>query len=307
MDATYHEGERAVQRRAGDTARADLATGMIKREIPDVAKEFLAAQRLLVVASTDPGGLTWASLLTGPPGFARALDARTVVVDRLPPPGDPLAAALEAPAAPLGLLALEPQTRRRMRLNGSGTVREGSLLLRTEQVYSNCRKYIRERAPLDDAAQPAAAGASVEQDVRLSEGDRSLIGAADTFFVASSHPGGATDASHRGGEAGFVQVIDDRRLAWPDYEGNAMYMTLGNIELNPRAGLLFVDWEGGRTLQLAGVAAVDWAPARTAAVPGAKRIVDFAVERVVRMEGARLLRWKAGRGSRFNPALGLQA
>lgn len=128
-----------------------------------------------------------------------------------------------------------------------------------------------------------------------------MIAKADTFFVASAHAGGSLDVSHRGGNPGFVHVLDDQRLAWPDYVGNSFYMTLGNLALNPHAGLLILDWESGDTLQLSGTAAVDWSPERAAAIPGARRVVDFAVERVVEIAGAHSLRWKLEALSRFNP------
>jgi hypothetical protein len=81
-----------------------------------------------------------------------------------------------------------------------------------------------------------------------------------------------------------------------------MYMTLGNLELDPRAGLLFLDWEQGRSLQVTGRASVDWAPERAARAPGAQRIVDFEVERVVQIDGAVPLRWTPPQYSEFNPA-----
>jgi hypothetical protein len=81
-----------------------------------------------------------------------------------------------------------------------------------------------------------------------------------------------------------------------------MYMTLGNLELDPRCGLLFLDWERGRTLHLTGTARVDWDLARAAGVPGAQRLVEFTLDRAVQMEGALPLRWTFGGYSKFNPA-----
>lgn len=91
-----------------------------------------------------------------------------------------------------------------------------------------------------------------------------------------------TDASHWGGNPGFVQVSGDR-LRWPDYRGNAMFNTLGNLESYPRAGLLFPDFETGATLQLTGRASIDWDSAHAAASPGAERIVEFIIDEVVEL------------------------
>jgi uncharacterized protein len=78
-------------------------------------------------------------------------------------------------------------------------------------------------------------------------------------------------------------------------------MTLGNVAANPRAGLLFLDWERGDALQLSGNATIDWSPERAAAFPGAERVVDFTVERVIATAGAVPYRWALDERSRFNP------
>jgi hypothetical protein len=106
-----------------------------------------------------------------------------------------------------------------------------------------------------------------------------------------------SDVSHRGGNPGFVEVLDDR-LVWPDYAGNLMYMTLGNLELNQAAGLLFLDWATGDALHLTGRARIDWNPRD---VPGAERLVSFEVERVLHVTGTGAPRWTLTGYSRFNP------
>lgn len=92
----------------------------------------------------------------------------------------------------------------------------------------------------------------------LTERQQDWITAADTFFIGSAHVQAGTDASHRGGNPGFVQVHDSRTLRWPDYAGNNLFNTLGNLNVEARAGLLFLDFEHGHTLQLTGSATVSW-------------------------------------------------
>jgi len=298
----YHAGERAVQARAGETAMADRVARGIGDAVPAVAAAFLQAQPFVVVAATAPDGHVWASLLAGPAGFASVPDERTVVLDALPRPGDPLAPALAAGApAAVGLLAIEPASRRRMRVNGTARVRDGRLVVETDEVFANCPKYIQRRVPLDDGgAPPVGAGAPREGD-HLDAAQRAEVAAADTFFVATAVPGRA-DASHRGGSPGFVRVAGDgRSLSWPDYTGNGMFMTLGNLAVAPAAGLLFADFETGDVLQVSGTAAVDWSPERAAAFPGAHRVIDLAVERVVARPGASPVRLAFVEPSRFNP------
>jgi predicted pyridoxine 5'-phosphate oxidase superfamily flavin-nucleotide-binding protein len=299
-----HRGERAVQRRAGFPDRP-WGSARVGAAVPDVAAEFLRRQRLVVIGAAAPDGSVWAAPLTGDPGFVTASDDRTVVARRTPVPGDPLASVFDAELPDtghdVGMLAIEPASRRRMRINGRARQVGDLLVVRTEQVYANCPKYIQAR---DVATVTPAAPGAVARSERLSPGQRAWITAADTFFMATHAPGLGADASHRGGSPGFVTVTGDRRLTWPDYLGNSMYMTLGNLELDPRAGLLFLDWESGRSLMVTGRASVDWDPERAERVPGAQRLVDFTVDRVVQLDGAVPLRWTAPEYSKFNPGTG---
>lgn len=86
-----------------------------------------------------------------------------------------------------------------------------------------------------------------------------VVARADTLVLGTTREGYGTSASHRGGRAGFVRVLDERTLAWPDYEGNAMFLSLGNLLRDPRAGVTFVDFERRALLQLTGTAEILWA------------------------------------------------
>lgn len=295
-----HAGERAVQQRAGQADMAARVARGITREIPPPAAAFLAERPMLVVAAREDDGAVWCSLLTGAPGFARATDERTVAIAARPPAGDPLAVALGRAGTPVGLLAIEPETRRRMRVNGQARPDGDGLVVDTDEVYANCPKYISRRAVVGFDGGPAADGGAVEGGA-LTDADRALIGSADAFFVASAHAQAGADASHRGGRPGFVSVHDDRSLSFPDYTGNALFMTLGNIASDPHVGLLFPDWDAGDLLLLTGAAEIDWSPERAAAHPGAHRMVDVRIDRTVRLPGASPLRWGPPELSRFDP------
>lgn len=293
-----HDGERAVQRRAGLTVDGWGSAG-VSGAIPPVAAEFLGQQRMMVIGAADDTGAVWAGALTGRTGFTTAVGDHTIVAQALPAAGDPLAGRFDTERG-IGMLAIEPASRRRMRVNGRARRDGDRLVVHTEQVYANCPKYIQTRAVGDDDVAPVARAATVSGE--LSGGQQRWIAAADTFFIATHATGLGSDTSHRGGNPGFVTVTGSRRLTWPDYVGNSMYMTLGNLELDPRCGLLFLDWERGHTLQLTGRARVDWDPDRAEAVPGAQRLVDFDIERVVQIAGGSPQRWSFGKYSRFNPA-----
>ncbi|MEV0358186.1 pyridoxamine 5'-phosphate oxidase family protein [Nocardia sp. NPDC050697] len=290
----FHPGELAVQRAMGQAEIAEHVGRSIRPDIPAVAADFLAAQRFLVLAATAPDGAVWASMLTGPPGFAHTADEHTVLIDTRPDPADPIAAALTT-AAPIGLIALQPQRRRRMRINGTAEPHGAGLRITTEQVYSNCPKYIARRDPASYHPTPAR---PPHRRPDLDPAMRAAVAAADTFFIASTDPAGRADASHRGGDPGFLQVLSPTLLRWPDYRGNSLFMTLGNVVTQPRCGLLVPDWTTGGTLQLTGTARVNPDPATFA--PGAQSALDFTVTGVVaRPEGP--LRWGPPDPSPANP------
>jgi predicted pyridoxine 5'-phosphate oxidase superfamily flavin-nucleotide-binding protein len=298
MESVFHPGELSVQQRAGvrDQARK-IGTG-IHATISAAAAEFLLAQRFAVLAAVDSPGRMWASPVTGPRGFLEPIDERWLRVHAHPIAGDPLAEALSDGAA-VGLLVIDFASHRRLRLNGSALARADGFEVMTREVFGNCQKYIQARIP--EAGGHAPEARSVERGARLDEGRRQWIRLADTFFVASLHPAAGADVSHRGGNPGFVHVVDDRHLAWPDYSGNRMFQTLGNLAGEPRSGLLFVDFERGRALQLTGVGTVDWDPARAKRFPGAERVVDYAIEEVVETRGRSELRFRFLERSPFNP------
>jgi len=281
-----HDGELAVQRRTG--ILKPIGSARIGATIPRGFDDFLSDQPFVILGAGTEA--VWATVLTGDPGFARIVDERTVVIDAVPGPEDPLFGHLNAEQE-VGLLAIEPETRRRIRLNGKARSTGDGLVLRTDQAYGNCPKYIQQRV-ITASHDASGAGRRTYDGTALTTTQRDRIAGADTFFIASAAAGLGVDASHRGGPPGFVRVLDERRLAWPDYVGNSMFMTLGNLELNPAAGLLFVDWDRGDTLHLTGRATVDWDPARAATMPGAQRVVDFEVDRVVQLDGASPLRWR---------------
>ncbi len=296
--SVYHAGELEVQRRLGQSDIAARLSRMVRSEIPDAAAAFLAEQPMIVLAAADDTGRMWAGLLTGPPGFVHIVDGpddgEQIAVQALPVTGDPLREVLTGAPRRVGMLAIEPRTRRRMRVNGVATPTGSGLLIRPDQVYSNCPKYISRRhvegstAPTGDPKARHAAS--------LDDRTQQIAAAADTFFVGSADADGNADASHRGGNPGFLQVLSPTRLRWPDYRGNSMFMTLGNIAANPRAGLLIPDWHTGGTLQLTGTAEIDWETG-----PNAQCWVEFTIAETVEVAGVSPLRWSAGELSPANP------
>ncbi|MFJ9374021.1 pyridoxamine 5'-phosphate oxidase family protein [Streptomyces sp. NPDC101455] len=293
---TYHAGSRTVQDRAGVRELADHVGQIIGQGIKPVAAAFLELQPLLILGAADPAtGKVWASPLTGTPGFVRATGPHQISITGGPRTADPLTPALaEARDLPVGTIALDPRTRRRMRVDGQLRRTERGLVLEAERVFANCPKYIQRRESYETVADREPA--QPRRNTELTPTQAEFIAAADTFFLATVHEHGA-DASHRGGNPGFVQPTSPHELTWPDYTGNAMFLSLGNLLADPRAGLLFLDWTTGTALQLTG-------EARTEFGADGERRVRFTLTEVVESAAAIPLRWSAPEYSPANPDLG---
>lgn len=298
MHYKFHPGELEVQGRAGVRESAERLSGSIHAVVPRSAKAFLEERRFVVLSTADTKNRPWASVLSGRAGFAHVLDERTIRIEATPAPGDPLAVNLQTSSF-VGLLAPDLSTRRRLRINGrAGTSADGAILIHVEQAYANCPKYIQRREghqPLRDAPRGAVHNSTV-----LRPHHHEWIRQADTFFLATLNPGEGADASHRGGMPGFIKSRKDE-LTWPDYAGNSMFNSLGNIARHPWAGVLVPDFDTGSTLQLTGRAAIDWNLQRGAAQPGAERLVRLTVEEVVEIEGVFPTGLQLVEYSPFNP------
>jgi len=299
MDTIYHSGERRVQKEAGAVA---AATAMERQVLPFIAHiyvNFIHSQQFVIVGSVDSRSMAWSSILFGKPGFMQVTDDTTLRIDALPHDHDPLSTTLHN-GADVGLLLLDFSTRRRLRINGRIIKREMGFMVRPRQVYANCPRYIQSRT-CESLAEAPASPRTVRETSILNEKLSKRVGLADTFFVTSYHPAGGADASHRGGFPGFVQVLDESTIVWPDYNGNGMFNTLGNIIENPSCGLLFLDFETGGTLQLSGTATIVWDKERAAFFPGAERLVEFRIKKVIETENATGLRWSLVEYALENP------
>ncbi len=253
----------------------------------------------MIAGTVDGAGQPWASVLAAPPGFMQSPDPRHLVLRARPLAADPLQENL-AEGVSIGLLGIEPHTRRRNRMNGVVLgLSETGFSVQVSQSFGNCPKYIQAREPVyvEDAPHVAA----VVRASGLDEAARRMIAQADTLFIATSYAGdvlgtghaGGVDVSHRGGKPGFVRVDADGTLTMPDFFGNFFFNTLGNIAVHPRAGLLFIDFESGDLLYLAVTAEIVWDGADLASFQGAHRLLRMKVLALRRAPAALPLRWGA--------------
>ena len=276
--AGFHEGELAVQRHAGVAAQAARLAGMLApSELRGGFARFLSDRTFAALTAHDADGRLWISPLAGPRGFLDATGPTTLTVHTGPAAGDPLH---DLPTGqPVGMVVVDFATRRRVRVNGRLTAAAThSLSIEVEQAYGNCPQYIQQRVlhPTQNTGTGPA-----RRSAGLVDADRELISRADTFFIGTTHPHRGADASHRGGPPGFVR-LDQDRLWWPDYSGNNMFNTLGNLAVDPSAALLVPDFATGATVQLSGTAMLDWkAPGSPGDDDATGRLIRFSTEQIV--------------------------
>jgi uncharacterized protein len=114
----------------------------------------------------------------------------------------------------------------------------------------------------------------------IDAGDRAFIESLDMFFLATADAEGRPTCSYKGGDPGFVRVLDERTIAFPNYDGNGMYLSLGNALVNPEVGLLFVSFDRGRRLRMSGTASIDPGDELLAAWPRAQCVVRVRAREV---------------------------
>jgi predicted pyridoxine 5'-phosphate oxidase superfamily flavin-nucleotide-binding protein len=308
-DSPFHLGEQRLQESMGVRERIEsIGRRVVRNFMPDEHRAFFAELPFLVVGTLDEHGQPWASIINGEPGFVSAPDGTTLQVKARPQANDPFARNLRV-GADIGLLGIEFATRRRNRTNGLiSKLGEDGFDIAVKQSFGNCPKYIQARDLMPELEESSASG--VAAGSRLGAAERELIAQADTFFIASAlgslhqQASQGIDASHRGGKAGFVRIDDEHTLTVPDFAGNNAFNTLGNLLLNPRCGLLFLDFATGTTVQLAADAEIIAQSAEIARFAGAQRILRFHVRESLRCERIVPLRWRFRDYSPFLYGLG---
>tara|TARA_R110002167_G_scaffold163319_4_gene360193 strand:+ start:7398 stop:9365 length:1968 start_codon:yes stop_codon:yes gene_type:complete len=274
IQSPFHYGELHVQQRANESHIAQRNGGVISDTILSGAIPFIAQQKMLVLSSLDQQGNIWTSVLLGNPGFIQAPDPRSLLLDTremIKCADDPLWRNIQHNPK-VGLLIIELASRRRLRVNGHiQRIDDSGFSIQVEQSYPNCPKYIQRRslqltpAALQQSTEPSSSGKMLDQELAT------LIETADSFFVGTASSATANtdstttdttatavDSSYRGGHSGFIEIIDNSCLRIPDYRGNSMFNTLGNIHSNAKAGISFIDFKRGQLLQLSGAAKILW-------------------------------------------------
>src|SRR5882757_8293582 len=284
----FHAGEQTIQSLAGIRDRIERkGRAVIRDYMPEQHRAFFAALPFMVVGLPDQDGHPWATTLSGPPGFMHSVDENLLAIKAWLDPGDPLHSCVRDGAS-IGGLGIELSTRRRNRVNGrieNCIIGEG-FSIRVQQSFGNCPKYIQARNEQPRPRSTPVPKSRMASD--LGDDEVSFIAGADTFFIASrsaqlnqKESSEGLDVSHRGGLPGFVQVVSRNEICFPDFSGNLLFNTLGNLEADPRAGLLLIDFRSGGMLHIIGRTRILWDVAEAMRSAGIERLIFLNIQCVV--------------------------
>lgn len=296
----FHKGERELQTLYGVRDQLEqMGQSFIRDHLPEQHREFYQQLGYIFVGSVDKSGRPWASILVGHPGFIKSPDQQSLKLETPRIYGDPLNENLSNDSA-IGILGLQFEARRRNRLSAKvDSANASSLNLTVVQSFGNCPQYIQAREA-EYLPRVGSIGEELPRSIfsTLSERAKKIINNADNFYIATHHKdqnddaSNGADISHRGGRAGFVRIDNDQTLTFPDYSGNFHFNTLGNILLNPLAGLLFIDFVNGDLLYLTCSAEIIHDSEEKRAFEGAERLVKFTLDQGILVENAMPVKWR---------------
>ena len=301
----FHSGERSLHEKLDIQERQhELGLRMIRDHMPEQHRMFFNMLESVHISALDADGHPWAITRTGPSGFMFSPDDKTLVIDSTPLSGEPADINLEV-GAKISVVGIEFETQRRNRINATINANEnGVVSIHVDQSYGNCPKYIQVR---NKTARESSAHQTLTQSTMLSAADKALISKADTLLIASraaelsDDPRAGVDINHRGGMPGFVTVLDDNTLQFPDYKGNSFYNTFGNILTDNRVGVQFLEFETGTLLNIKGSAELT-EDLNDGQLPFMGRGVRIRAETIVRADHALPLRYALSDYSKYNPS-----
>ncbi len=310
-DQHFHDGELRLQEQTGMRENIAKVTKIMMRDfMTDQHRQFFEGLEYLFLGTIDQNGLPHASIVTGPEGFAHSPDPKTLMI-QMSKRNEKAAFEGLAVGQAIAVLGLDLSNRRRNRMHGRITALSAHFITITVvQSYGNCPKYINLREISERSLMPNTAPHKVQ--TILGPNDMDLIKNSDTFFIASYVQDGSgqsyegADISHRGGKPGFVSVDSPTQLTIADYQGNYLFNTFGNLLLNPKAGLLFIDFETGDQLHIQGRAKLIEDPKLVASVEGAQRLLQIEIDSAMRQDSATSLRWRFVETSPYSPDIAVQ-
>lgn len=304
----FHKGESDIQTRAG-AELAKVASNAVTSFMPMQHQTFFKMLSMIFVGAADQQQDVWASMLVGNPGFIQVNGAHEFTINAQFIEIDPLANSQkidEKIDEEIGFLGFQFETRRRNRVSAKLTkVTNSAMSLKVKQCHGNCPKYIQRRqSKAITQVKPHEAIAFNRFDEAISL----FIHSVDSLFIASQYIDGdeglnkGVDVSHRGGMPGFVRIPDEKTLLIPDYIGNNFFNTMGNILLNPKVGIQFLDYENGHRIMVTGTAEVIWAEDQKLPFDGVDRMIRFSLKHGYHLKNSLPFKWEFKSYSPFSQA-----
>jgi NAD(P)H-flavin reductase len=288
------------------------------------ASNILVRSPLMALGTLDAEGRPWTTLWGGEAGFSQPvaqsiIGVKTTVSREL----DPVLKMLLGDMADgevyqekgvgkmVGALAIDLETRRRVKLYGRmvagalAATEEGlgevQLVVKIEQSLGNCPKYLNKKHIISHLPKPKL----VTAEFPLPQSAINVIEKADLFFISSSNHQADMDTNHRGGPTGFVRILsndeDGLTLVYPEYSGNRLYQTLGNLHTTPQAGLVFPDFDTGDVLYITGKTEILAGKAATDLIAHTNLAVKIKVEAARFVSDGLAFRGQEGEPSPYNP------
>ena len=255
MSDIFHEGQLAVQRITGEEAIARRRIPMVQSSLHPRSTAFIEHQILAFPGSEDTDGNIWLSLLVGERGFITVPNLQEIKFDlsKIRSNREDIFFKNIKTKPTVGLLFHEAARRARYRAWGMARQEGDQLSFDIRMGYPSCPKHI-QREVIELPEKTKVLKPESNNGTNLGPSEKEWILKAHTFFIGTQTKKGDIEASHRGGDPGFIEILDNDIIRVPDYLGNSMFSTLGNIYENPKAALLFIDYNKGETLQLSGTA-----------------------------------------------------
>lgn len=291
----WHQGELALQQVVGvEQQMAEVGRKVMRPFLTSQLQHFFPQLPFVAAAAVDSDSWPWVTLLEGVPGFVHAPDESRLDLALSPPADDPLTPLL-INGANIGLLGIELHTRRRNRVNGVLQGSAGQWQLEVAYAFGNCPQYIHDWSTMN-SVQPQPGSVLAMRDANLDQLPAPVLEHIDraiTAFVGSyahTDQGVQVDASHRGGQPGFIRRLGSD-LILPDFAGNRFFNTLGNVLTSGRAALVIPDFASGDLLHLSGEARLVDEETAGAHYPGAERYWCLTPRHIVWRPGA--LHWRS--------------
>lgn len=259
MSHIFHDGQLAVQSITGEKEIAKMRIPMIKDAIHPRSIPFIEYQLLAFPGSEDIDGNIWLSLIVGKRGFIKIPSIHEINFDLskvISNKNDVFFKNIETKPT-TGMLFHDAERRARYRVWGTAQKKENQLVFNIKMGYPSCPKHIQREVFKSPKVKDNLNVISKRGSI-LNSSEKKWIASAHTFFIATQTKKGDIESSHRGGNPGFIKILESGLLRVPDYLGNSMFSTLGNIYENQKAALLFVDYTKGITLQLTGKATLQF-------------------------------------------------